>query len=86
KLSPQQYPKNMPAPMVDVDAIEEFANETSIASKRFIALEKLGNGAYGEVFKGALFRQHGAPVLCAIKSLKEEHRLILAEKYVSVLE
>ncbi|KNC85390.1 serine/threonine protein kinase [Sphaeroforma arctica JP610] len=82
RLRPQTYPKNLPAPLLDVDALDEISTDEYISSERFMALEKLGDGAYGEVFKGALFRE-GTPILCAIKTLKEEHRVTLSDKFLA---
>eukprot|EP01134_Creolimax_fragrantissima_P007543 CFRG7543T1 len=82
KLRPREYPKNMPEPMDDVGSWDSFRDQPSIPQKSFMALEKLGHGAFGEVFKGALFH-NGRAALCAIKSLKEEHRVSLAEKFLS---
>eukprot|EP01134_Creolimax_fragrantissima_P007708 CFRG7708T1 len=81
KLRPQQYPKNMPAPVNDINFHDIVEDGKIISSRSFMALEKLGNGAYGEVFKGALFR-NGTPVFCAIKSLRDEHRASLSEKFL----
>eukprot|EP01134_Creolimax_fragrantissima_P001819 CFRG1819T1 len=84
KLRPQRYPSNMLPPILDVEALSDFTHQ-HIPSKAFMALVKVGDGAYGEVFKGAMFRK-GAPVLCAIKSLKEEHRHTLSEKFLREAE
>eukprot|EP01134_Creolimax_fragrantissima_P003658 CFRG3658T1 len=84
RLEPRQYPKNMPQPASNLDALEGFDYD-SIPRKSFMALEKLGNGAFGEVFKGALFHNNRA-AMCAIKTLKEEHRKTLADKFLAEAE
>ncbi|KNC80503.1 TK protein kinase [Sphaeroforma arctica JP610] len=85
-LRPREYPKNMAAPTADINDFDELEAMHSIPAKRFIALEKLGYGAFGEVFKGALFNSDNTAALCAIKNLKEEHRETLAEKFLAEAE
>eukprot|EP01134_Creolimax_fragrantissima_P007244 CFRG7244T1 len=83
ELGLETYPKHVS--LDGIDSVDKIGQYESIDHKSFMALEKLGDGVFGEVFKGALFHK-GKLVLCAIKCLKEEHIGNCVEKLLTEAE